>query len=128
MQNKHSMQGSEIKLTKVTKKGWGCEKLIYNGEYCGKLLCFDAGKEGSAHFHLIKKESWMLMSGELILQLTDKETAEVKELKLYPNETITIFPGTVHKVIAVKDSVIFEVSTHHDDNDTYRVGKGSGQK
>jgi len=113
-----------IDLPEIVKKDWGEEVIIYNGkEYCGKLLCFNEGTHGSLHYHLNKKESWYLNEGELEVTLINKETAEKKTVKMYKGETLTLEPGTAHQVNALKKSTIFEVSTLHDDNDTYRISK-----
>ena len=36
-------------------------------------------------------------------------------------------PGQPHQLIALTDGLIFEVSTHHEDSDSYRVMKGDSQ-
>jgi len=104
------------------EKAWGCEKIIYNGaDYCGKLLCFNQDASGSLHYHLLKKESWYLQSGKVQVTLIDTLTGELSLITMREGDTITISPGQPHKVKAIKESVIFEVSTTHDDSDTYRI-------
>ena len=118
-----------IQKPEIVSKGWGAEVVIHNSkDYCGKLLIFKIGSEGSTHFHINKKESWYLVSGEILVELTNKETADVEKFYMEKGDTITIERGQVHKVIAFEDSTIFEVSTFHEDSDTYRVGKGDSQK
>ena len=37
----------------IVNKGWGKEIIfVNNGEYCGKILCFDELKKFSMHFHM----------------------------------------------------------------------------
>tara|TARA_R110000868_G_scaffold106444_1_gene291926 strand:- start:1038 stop:1397 length:360 start_codon:yes stop_codon:yes gene_type:complete len=113
----------------VVKKGWGHEIVIHNSKsYCGKILVFKKGTEGSAHFHLKKRETWYLVSGKVLITLHIKETGGTNSFYFLPGETITIERGVVHKVTAMEDSEIFEVSTRHKDSDTYRVAKGDSQK
>ena len=118
-----------IQKPEIVSKGWGAEVVIHNSkDYCGKLLKFKKGSEGSTHFHINKKESWYLVSGNLLVELINKKNAEKVIYHFYAGETITIERGQVHKVIALEDSTIFEVSTFHEDSDTYRVEKGDSQK
>ena len=49
-----------------------------------------------------------------------------KELKV--GDVVRQRPGQPHQLEALTDGVIFEVSTHHKDSDSYRVMKGDTQK
>ena len=110
-------------------KGWGEELIIENNElYCGKLLIFKAGCKFSMHYHMIKDETWYVDKGEFIYKWIDTETADTIEVNLKPGDIVRQRPGQPHQLIAITDGIIFEVSTHHEDSDSYRVWKGDSQK
>jgi quercetin dioxygenase-like cupin family protein len=106
-------------------KGWGHEIVFENNElYCGKLLVFKKGCKFSMHYHMIKDEAWYVKEGEFIYRWIDTETAEVQEQHLREGDTVRQLPGQPHQLEALTDGVVFEVSTQHFDEDSYRVWKG----
>lgn len=109
-------------------KGWGHEIIFENNElYCGKLLNFKQGAKFSMHYHMIKDETWYVQEGEFIYRWINTETAEVNELVLRVGDTVRQFPGQPHQLEALTNGVIYEVSTKHFDEDSYRVWKGDSQ-
>ena len=109
-------------------KGWGEEIIIENNElYCGKILIFDAGCKFSMHYHMDKDETWWVEYGEFIYRWIDTETAKVNEAKLQEGDVVRQLPGQPHQLEAITDGLIFEVSTHHENSDSYRVIKGDSQ-
>ena len=109
-------------------KGWGEELIIENNEmYCGKLLIFKKGCKFSMHYHLIKDETWYVDKGEFLYRWIDTETAETIEQKLKVGDVVRQRVGQPHQLIALTDGVVFEVSTQHFDEDSYRVVKGDTQ-
>ena len=110
-------------------KGWGHEIIFENNEkYCGKALVFKAGCKFSMHYHLIKDEAWYVQEGEFIYRWIDTETAIVNEQHLKVGDSVRQRPGQPHQLEAITDGVVFEVSTQHFDEDSYRVWKGDSQK
>lgn len=106
----------------IVEKTWGREVVIVNTPlYCGKILQFRAGWSGSLHFHLKKTETWYVSRGQLILSWPDPATGIIYSEFLNVGDVVTHKPGEAHLVEAVKDSDIFEISTQHFDDDTYRV-------
>ena len=109
-------------------KGWGEELIIENNEmYCGKLLKFKMGCKFSMHYHLIKDETWYVNKGEFIYRWIDTESAETIEQKLKMCDVVRQRVGQPHQLIALTDGEVFEVSTQHFDEDSYRVVKGDTQ-
>jgi mannose-6-phosphate isomerase-like protein (cupin superfamily) len=109
-------------------KGWGEELIIENNEmYCGKLLIFKKGCRFSMHYHLIKDETWYVDKGEFLYRWIDTESAETIEQKLKEGDVVRQRVGQPHQLIALTDGVVFEVSTQHFDEDSYRVVKGDTQ-
>ena len=109
-------------------KGWGVELIIENNEmYCGKLLRFFKGCMFSMHYLLIKDETWYVNEGKFLYRWIDTETAEVHEVKLKTGDIVRQRVGQPHQLEALTNGVIFEVSTQHFDEDSYRVQKGDSQ-
>lgn len=111
---------------KRVEKSWGYELWIdNNNEYCGKLLVFTKSENHfSMHYHISKLESWYVQSGSFILKFIDTEIGQIDEMTLNPGDCIRIERGQPHQLIAREDnSIIFEVSTEHFDEDSYRIYK-----
>jgi len=114
------------KLTsEIVEKGWGKEIIfVNNDEYCGKLLCFNKGKKFSMHYHVQKKETWYVSKGKFILNWIDIENGTNYSEYLKVGDVITNERGEPHQLFALEDSEIFEVSTKHYDEDSFRICKG----
>lgn len=112
----------------IIEKGWGSEVIFANNEmYCGKLLRFNKGARFSMHFHMKKDETWYLAEGTIRLNWIDTTDASKKQEVLRTGDVIRNRPGEPHQVEALSDAVIFEVSTTHFDEDSYRVERGDSQ-
>ena len=113
----------------ILTKAWGYELWIVNHEmYCGKLLVFNEGKKFSMHYHLIKEESWYVSQGEFEYRWIDTETSEVKSTRISKGDIVDLEVGQPHQLIALTESAtIFEVSTKHYEEDSYRVLPGDSQ-
>ena len=110
-------------------KGWGEEIIIENNElYCGKVLIFNEGCKFSMHYHMVKDETWYVEYGEFLYRWIDTETADIHEEKLIEGDVVRQRPGQPHQLEAISNGRIFEVSTHHEDSDSYRVLPGDSQK
>ena len=111
---------------KFVSKGWGFEKWIVNKpEYCGKLLYFAKGKRCSWHYHEIKDEVFYIQSGKLLVKYSDEDSLEdAKELVLSKGDNFHVYTGLRHQMIALEDTELFEFSTQHFDEDSYRIVKG----
>jgi len=96
--------------------------------YCGKILRFKSGCKFSMHYHMIKDETWYVNSGKFIYRWIDTETADVTEQHLKVGDVVRQRPGQPHQLEALTDGEVFEVSTHHEDKDSYRVWKGDSQE
>lgn len=115
-----------IKEERVSvEKVWGWELwLVNNDKYCGKLLLINREAECSYHCHRNKLETFYCFGGSVIL------TIEGKDYALNPMARAkTILPGEYHSFRAESKSLLIEISTHHEDSDSYRTtqskpGKG----
>jgi len=113
-------------VSEIVEKGWGKEIIfVNNDEYCGKILCFNKGKKFSMHYHLKKKETWYVSKGSFILIWIDYTNGITYSENLNIGDVITNERGEPHQLIALEDSELFEVSTKHYDDDSYRIQKGN---
>jgi hypothetical protein len=107
-------------------KGWGNEIWIHNSDlYCGKILNFESGKKCSWHYHLVKDEVFYVQSGriELYYSLNDDVEAANK-IFLLKGESFHVPAGMRHQMRAIETTELFEISTQHLEEDTYRIVKG----
>tara|TARA_R100000234_G_scaffold118803_2_gene100082 strand:- start:616 stop:993 length:378 start_codon:yes stop_codon:yes gene_type:complete len=111
---------------KFVPKGWGFEKWIVNNEeYCGKLLYFVKGKRCSWHYHKLKDEVFYIQSGKILVKFSDEDDINnVGQITLRPGDNFHVYRGLRHQMIALEDTELFEFSTQHFDEDSYRIIKG----
>lgn len=125
--NDTSSTSKRVKTTKpeIVEKGWGKEIIFVNHEeYCGKILCFEKEKKFSMHYHIQKRETWYVTKGRLQISYIDTQHGQIYQDILQVGDVINIERGVPHQLYAIEDSEIFEVSTKHYDEDSYRVWKG----
>jgi mannose-6-phosphate isomerase len=93
-------------------KPWGYE-LVWaeTDRYAGKVLFVKAGESLSLQFHRQKDESWLVHSGRAKLELGSAGDAVLREEVLAAGAAFHFRPGTVHRVTAIEDTTILEVST-----------------
>ncbi|MFA6502903.1 MAG: cupin domain-containing protein [Candidatus Paceibacterota bacterium] len=123
------MADIQILKPELHPKGWGEETWIINTDkYCGKLLTFNKEASFSDHFHVNKDETWYVLEGKLELRYYNLANAEKKTAVLTKGDVVHIPPTKPHQLRALEASVIIEVSTPHDEADSYRIGRGDSQK
>lgn len=107
-------------------KGWGFELWIVNKpEYCGKLLRFEKGKKCSFHFHKQKDETFFCGRGKIkVLHGYDEDIEKAAETILSEGESFYVPAGLIHQMIAIEETDLYEFSTQHFEEDSYRVIKG----
>jgi mannose-6-phosphate isomerase-like protein (cupin superfamily) len=109
----------------MVEKSWGWERwFVNNSLYCGKELFVRYGEwssNGKYHYHKDKDETFYVMSGVLILDYVT-EFNQFKSIELKENDSFRIAPGVKHRFTSKtpEGCVFIEVSTTHDDNDSYR--------
>ena len=98
-------------LTKVDKP-WGHELIwALTDRYAGKLLFVKAGESLSLQFHKVKDEAWYVLEGRAELELGAPGERMLASEVVGPGAAFRFQPGTVHRVRALEDTTIFEVST-----------------
>jgi mannose-6-phosphate isomerase-like protein (cupin superfamily) len=99
------------------EKPWGWELIWAHGDaYVGKILFVRAGHSLSLQFHREKDESWYVESGRAQVEVGAVGDAVLNEEVLGPGVALRFRPGTVHRVTALEDTTILEVSTPHLDD------------
>ncbi len=94
------------KAPKIVDKPWGREVwYAHNDRYAGKILEVKAGHLLSLQKHRVKHETLYLQSG--LVRFTYGDGV----FEWSPGVSVEIPPGTVHRMEAIEDSVILEVST-----------------
>lgn len=113
---------------RIIPKAWGEEIIIHNGEdYCGKILRFKKRGRFSMHFHLKKSETWYVSKGSFKINWINTKTATPHGQLIYVGDIIEIPQGQPHQLTALEEAEIFEVSTQHFNDDSYRIQKGDNQ-
>jgi len=110
------------------EKPWGYELIWAESEqYVGKLLFVKAGESLSLQFHRVKDESWLLQDGRVKVELGSAGNPVLNEEVVAAGATFRFRPGTVHRVTALEDATILEVSTPHLD-DVVRLEDAYGRE
>ncbi len=100
-----------VESTKVDKP-WGHEVIwALTDDYCGKVLFIKAGESMSLQFHREKDESWLIHSGRAELEMAEPGQKLPALEVVGPGAAFRIQPGTIHRVKALEDTTILEVST-----------------
>jgi len=95
----------------TTEKPWGGEELLaHTGEYALKRIRVNAGSRASLQLHRRKSESLFLLSGRMRIEIGDAPESLVAG-DFLPGKVVDIPRGTIHRVTAIEDSVLIEVST-----------------
>jgi mannose-6-phosphate isomerase-like protein (cupin superfamily) len=97
---------------KRVEKPWGWELIwAIANDYVGKILFVRAGESLSLQFHREKDESWYIESGRAQLELGDPGQEALDEEIVTAGACFRFLPGTVHRITALEDTTILEVST-----------------
>jgi len=115
---------------KTVYKPWGKEIwLELNDKYCYKRIYINAGTKTSYQYHEKKLETNYIISGTAEVWLENDDGIVEKKL-MEPGDFFTVTPPKKHRVIAVTDIILQEVSTPEVD-DVIRIeddcGRSSGK-
>ena len=93
-------------VPRVVPKPWGREVwYAHEDRYAGKILEVTAGHALSLQKHEVKQETLYLLSGRLRFHFNGVEA------EMAAGQCITVRPGDVHRMEALDDAVLLEVST-----------------
>jgi mannose-6-phosphate isomerase len=105
------MADSAGEKPRKTDKPWGYELLFARTDkYAGKVLYIKKGHRLSLQYHQKKDETIYVYEGELRLEI-EGEGGAMSSPVLRSGEGMRIKPHTRHRMEAIKDTFIFEVST-----------------
>lgn len=108
--------GGRIAGIPIVSKLWGSEQWLENNDrYCAKFMSLKRGYQCSLHYHKEKDEMFIITKGHVRFELGD----EIMHLR--PGDFVRVLVGTKHRFRGIEDSEFIEVSTHHDDADSYRI-------
>ncbi len=112
-------------MRRVTKP-WGYE-LVWaeTDRYVGKILHIDAGQKLSRQYHERKDETVLVESGEMDLEVGQGPELVVRRMRA--RDSFHCTPRTVHRMVAVTDVDVVEVSTPEVD-DVVRLEDAYGRK
>ncbi|MBI4235252.1 cupin [Candidatus Peregrinibacteria bacterium] len=122
------------KPVQIKNKPWGREIwFAHTDKYAGKILEIKKGHRYSLQYHERKHETQYVQSGQVkLIYGTEKDNLQEKILN--PGDKVEVSPYTIHRLEAMKDSQVFEVSTPELDDvvkldDDYgRSGKGNDEQ
>ena len=99
-----------IHTAKIVEKPWGYEVIwAHTDRYVGKVLHINKGESLSYQYHVVKDETIRLLSGALAMDV--EINGERRRLELAPGDGLHIVPGMKHRMTAVEDCDVMEVST-----------------
>jgi len=95
----------------IIPKPWGHELIwAHTDRYVGKILHIRAGEALSLQYHRVKDETIMVLAGKLRFEHFAEGEAPVTR-ELGPREPFHVTPGLRHRMIAIEDTDVLEVST-----------------
>jgi len=114
--------------TRRVDKPWGYELIwAVTDIYVGKVLFVKAGESLSLQYHEMKDESWLIQSGRAKIELGAVGDERLSEEVVGSGAAFHYTPGTVHRITALEDTTILEVSTPHLD-DVVRLADSYGRE
>ena len=103
---------STIPHQQRVEKPWGYEIIYTPAELsrAGKILFVKAGKKLSFQYHDQKEETMCLFSGRALIWL-ENQKGEIEKIEMETQKGYTVRPPQKHRVEAMEDSFILEVSS-----------------
>ncbi|TMC05671.1 MAG: cupin domain-containing protein [Chloroflexi bacterium] len=97
---------------KVVRKHWGEERWLVHGDapFVFKAIRLRAGQRTSLQYHLRKEEANLVVTGKARLHY-DGGPAGPSMCPLGPGSVLHVRPGAVHRIEAITDVLLIEVST-----------------
>jgi mannose-6-phosphate isomerase-like protein (cupin superfamily) len=107
MSHDHLFQYGDVRRV---SKPWGYELIFAKtGKYVGKILHINRNETLSLQYHEMKEETLYVVRGEL--KLTIEYDGDRRELALRAGQAFHIPPRLIHRMEAVEDTDVAEVST-----------------
>lgn len=101
----------EIRKARKVEKPWGHEEIFAETDhYVGKILFIRRGEALSLQYHEVKEETLRVLEGALEL-VTGTDVERLENHRIGPETVFHIPPRTLHRMVAVTDCLLLEVST-----------------
>ena len=101
---------ADVYAGEKVEKPWGYELIwAHTDRYVGKVLHIQNGESLSYQYHRVKDETIRLLSG--IMDLEIESEGERKTFRFKPGDCFHITPGMKHRMRAIEDCDVLEVST-----------------
>ncbi|GGO96027.1 cupin domain-containing protein [Wenjunlia tyrosinilytica] len=119
--------------TKKVVKKWGQERWLHekDGPYGFKVIRIKGGHRTSLQYHEHKRESYFILEGAAVMHYRERLDSETLQIVIPAGTLVHVDPGAVHRVEAVTDIVLVEVSTYDDGSDNIRLeddyARGNGR-
>ncbi|MBI2854216.1 MAG: cupin domain-containing protein [Chloroflexi bacterium] len=98
-------------MRRRVEKPWGYELIFARtAKYVGKILFIKKGHRLSLQYHEHKDETIYVQSGELTVQLEGAD-GKLVSMQFSGGESVRIEPLKRHRMQAITDTTLFEVST-----------------
>jgi quercetin dioxygenase-like cupin family protein len=93
------------------EKPWGWELWwAHTDRYVGKQIHINKGEALSLQYHNKKDEVIFVFQGRILFEMGD-DRGVLQKREMGPGESVHVVPPTVHRMTALEDTDIFEVST-----------------
>ena len=113
--------------SRFVHKPWGHEEIFaVTDSYAGKLLVVKAGECLSLQYHETKEETLRVLEGKVVF-FTGTDPAHLDRQELGPGDVFHIPPRLIHRMEAVTDCTLLEVSTA-DLDDVVRLSDRYGRE
>jgi len=100
---------------KRVEKPWGYELWwAQTDRYVGKIIHVKKGHALSLQYHNRKDETIYVQKGRILFEMQENGTLTQRELE--PGQAVHVTPPTVHRMTALEDSDVLEVSTPETDD------------
>lgn len=96
---------------RFVEKPWGHEEIFAETErYVGKLLVIKAGESLSLQYHEVKEETLRMLEGSIAF-FSGPDVEHIERFDLHEGDVFHVPPGCVHRMEAITDCTMLEVST-----------------
>jgi mannose-6-phosphate isomerase-like protein (cupin superfamily) len=122
---------STVGERKIVQKLWGMEDWVVNTpSYCGKVLVMNEGWQSSLHYHPVKDETMLAISGACVVEVflsvekaIAREGGEYVLLAHDRGSALRLPPTTPHRFMTTlgEGCTLVEFSTTHSDEDVVRL-------
>ncbi len=101
----------EDKLPRKIEKPWGYELIFaHTPKYAGKLMFVMGGHRLSLQYHKEKDETFYVYRGKAIIEIEGKD-GQLVQSEVSSGDCFRVPPLTKHRLRAIEDTTLFEVST-----------------